>query len=58
MPPGQSTVTDTVAPLQYHNAAANNNHATAAAANDNNHTPPQTADALQLSIVELQANSG
>ena len=51
-------VTDTVAPLQYHNAAANNNHATAAAANDNNHTPPQTADALQLSIVEFQANSG
>ena len=58
MPPGQSTVTDTVAPLQYHNAAANNNHATAAAANDNNHTPPQTADALQLSIVERQAISG
>ena len=52
------TVTDTVAPLQYHNAAANNNHATAAAANDNNHTPPQTADALPLSIVELQAISG
>ena len=35
-----------------------NNHTTAAAANDNNHTPPQTADALQLSIVELQAISG
>jgi hypothetical protein len=40
--------------VNYHH----NNHATAAAANDNNHTPPQTADALQLSIVERQAISG
>ena len=38
--------------MNYHH----NNHA--AAANDNNHTPPQTADALQLSIVERQAISG